>query len=194
MLVGKKIGIGITGSFCSINKVPKILEDLVEMGADVYIFASEKVLTQDTRFANAKEYINKIENIVGKKVVRTTVEAEEYGPKIQLDLMCIIPMTGTSLGKFANSINDNAPLLASKATLRNGKPVLIGVMTNDGLGVSGENIMKLMSMKNIFFMPFGQDDIIRKKNSLTCNFEKAIESIEKALEYKQIQPVIIEHK
>ncbi len=194
MLKGKKIGVGITGSFCSINNVPKILEDLVKKGADVYIFASEKVLTQDTRFANSKEYIKKIEEIVGKKVVRTTVEAEEYGPKIQLDLMCIIPMTGTSLGKFVNSINDNAPLLAGKATLRNGKPVLIGVMTNDGLGVSGENIMRLVATKNIFFMPFGQDDIIKKKNSLTCDFSKAIESIEKAINYEQIQPVIIEHK
>ncbi len=194
MFSGKKIGVGITGSFCSINKVPTILEKLVEEGADVYVFASEKVLTQDTRFANSEEYINKVEEIINKPVIRTTVKAEEFGPKIQLDLMCIIPITGTSLAKFANAINDNAPLLGAKATLRNGKPVLLGIMTNDGLGLSGQNIMKLMATKNVFFMPFGQDDIVKKKNSLTCDFDKSIESIEKALNYEQIQPVVIQHK
>ncbi len=194
MFLGKKIGIGITGSFCSVNNVPKILKELVKKGADVYVFVSEKVLTQDTRFAKSSAYIEEIECIINKEVVKTTVKAEEFGPKIQLDLMCIIPMTGTSLGKFANAINDNAPLLSAKATLRNGRPVLLGIMTNDGLGLSGQNIMKLMATKNIFFMPFGQDDVIKKKNSLTCDFAKAIESIEKALNYEQIQPVIIEHK
>ncbi len=193
MFEGKKIGVGITGSFCSVNYVPDILRELVKNGADVYVFASEKVLTQDTRFAKSVEYLNIIESIINKEVIKTTVEAEEFGPKIQLDLMVILPITGTSLAKFANAINDNAPLLGAKATLRNGKPILLGIMTNDGLGLSGVNIMKLMATKNIFFIPFGQDDIIKKKNSLTCDFNKAIDSVKYALNYEQIQPVVIEH-
>lgn len=193
MLKGKKIGIGITGSFCSINGVPEILRQLKKRGVDLYPSISEKVNTQNTRFANAKEFIEEIEEICEKKVFLTTVEAELFGPKIQLDLMVILPITGTSLGKFANGINDTAPLLAGKATLRNDKPVLLGILTNDGLGLSGVNIMKLIATKNIFFVPFGQDNLEKKKNSLTCDFNKVIPSIEMAINKEQIQPVIIEN-
>ncbi len=193
MLKGKKIGIGITGSFCSIKGVPDILRELKKEGVELYPSVSEKVLEQDTRFAVAKEYIKEIEEICGREVFTTTVEAEQFGPKIQLDLMVILPITGTSIGKFANGINDTAPLLAGKATLRNNKPVLLGILTNDGLGLSGSNIMKLMATKNIFFVPFGQDDIVKKKNSLTCDFSRVIDSVRESIKYEQIQPVIIEN-
>lgn len=192
MFENKKIGLGITGSFCSINNIFNILQKLVDGGADVYVFVSDKICSFDTRFAIAKDFIENVEKIINKKIISDIVVAEQFGPKIKLDLMIILPMTGTSLGKFANSINDNAPLLGAKATLRNNRPLLIGVMTNDGLGLNGVNIMKLLSTKNIFFIPFGQDDIINKKNSLTCNFDKVIDSIVYALKYEQIQPVIIE--
>lgn len=192
-LRGKKIGIGISGSFCTINNIISVLENLRELGADLYPFISEKIEKYDTRFAVASEFINKVENICGKEVISDIVGAETFGAERPLDVMLMLPLTGTSLAKMATGINDNAPLLASKATLRNLKPVVIAIYTNDALGMSGVNIFKLLNTKNIYFVPFGQDDYIKKPNSMTANTSLVIPTLEKALDREQIQPVIIEN-
>ncbi len=192
-LIGKKIGIGITGSFCTINSVIPVLKELKEKGADIYPFVSSGVEKYDTRFAIAKEFIEEVEEICGKKVVNNVVGAEVYGAKTPLDIMVLFPLTGGSLAKFANGINDNAPLMAAKATLRNLTPVVIALYTNDALGMSGVNIFKLVNTKNIYMVPFGQDDYIKKPNSMTAKVELVVPTIEKALDGLQIQPVIIEN-
>lgn len=192
-LAGKKIGVGVTGSFCTISNVIDVLKELKEKGADIYPIASENVTKFDTRFGKAEDFIKDIEEISGKKVVTTVVEAEKFGPSVSLDLMVLFPLTGSSLGKFANGINDNAPLMAAKATLRNQKPVTIGIYTNDALGISGENIFKLLNCKNIYFVPFGQDDYVNKPKSMTSKVDLVVKTIEMALENKQIQPVIVEN-
>lgn len=190
---GKKIGIGISGSFCTISDIKDTLRKLKEQGADLYPVISSGIEKYDTRFAKAKEYILEIEEICGRKVVNNIVDAEPFGPKIPLDVMVMLPITGGSLSKMANGINDTPPLLAAKATLRNLNPVVIAVYTNDALGLSGTNIFKLLSTKNFFFVPFGQDDFIKKPNSMVADTSKVIDTIEMALERKQIQPVIIEN-
>ena len=193
VLKGKKIGFGITGSFCTINLIKDILAELVSDGADVYPVLSATIPVSDTRFAEAKAYVEEIEEITGKKCVVDIVEAEEFGPKIPLDLMVIVPISGVSISKFANAINDSPPLLSAKATLRNDNPVLLGVFTNDGLGLCGVNIMQLMATKNVFMLPFGQNDPFNKHNSITSDLSKLKEAIILALDKKQIQPVLVEN-
>lgn len=190
-LSGKKIGFGITGSHHSHVFVFKELARLVEEGAEVYPFVTDAVNTTDTVHGKAKEKISKLEEITGKPVVSTIVEAEPFGPKIPLDCMVIAPLTGNSLSKLATAQTDNAVLMAAKATLRNDSPIVLGVSTNDALGLNGINLMRLMSTKNVFFVPFGQDDPFKKPNSLVANWPALIDTIEQAIGKKQIQPVII---
>ncbi len=118
------------------------------------------------------------------------VKAEPFGPKTPLDLMIIAPITGNSISKFANAMTDSPVLMGAKSTLRNGKPVLLGISTNDGLGLNGVNIMRLMATKNIFFIPYGQDDYKKKPNSLVADMNQLVPAAEAALSYTQLQPVL----
>lgn len=136
----------------------------------------------------------KIESITGEKVVSSIVEAEPFGPKNPLDCMVIAPMTGNSISKFANASTDSPVLMAAKATLRNGSPVVLGISTNDALGLNGVNIMKLLNSKNIYFIPFGQDDPHNKPNSLIADFTKMVETVETAIVHKkQLQPLFVQY-
>ncbi len=192
-LLGKKIGVGISGSFCTINQIKDILIELKEKGADLYPFVSSNVESTDTRFRQAKEFIAEVEEICERSAVNNIVDAEPFGPVTPLDIMVMLPMTGSSLAKLANGMNDTAPLMAAKTTLRNLRPVVIAIFTNDALGISGQNIFKLVNSKNIFFVPFGQDDYIKKPNSMTANLDFTVQTIESALDSVQLQPVIIEN-
>ena len=185
-----KLGVVITASFCTINKTLKVLQELKDAGYDIYPVISSKIAEYDTRFGKAEDIVNEIEKITGKKVVKDIVEAEKFGPLNKMDAMIVIPATGDFMAKMVNSITDNPANLAVKATIRNQKPIIIAVSTNDGLGLSGQNIMKLLIMKNVYFVPFGQDDYEKKPNSLVAHFDMALPTIQKALEGKQIQPVI----
>lgn len=193
MLAGKKIGFGITGSFCSINNIPELIEKLQDTGVEIFCFVTPNILTLDNRFNNANEFIEKLETITHKKVISKITEAEKFGPFHPLDCMVIAPITGNSLAKLANGITDNAVLMSTKTTLRNRKPVVLAPFTNDALGINGTNIMKLMNTKKIFFVPFGQDDPIKKPTSMTSDITKLKETIQEALNEKQLQPVIIEN-
>ena len=126
-------------------------------------------------------------------MIDSIVEAEPLGPKNPLDCMVIAPLTGNSMSKLANALTDSPVLMAAKATMRNIRPVVLGISTNDALGLNGVNLMRLMAAKNIYFIPFGQDDPIKKPNSLVADMDELIvETVEAALEGKQIQPVLIE--
>lgn len=192
-LSGKKIGFGFTGSHHSHVLVFKELQRLVDEGADVYPIISNTVKSTDTVHGKANEHIKKIEEITGKQVVSTIPEAEPFGPKNPLDCMVIAPMTGNSLSKLANAQTDNAVLMAAKATMRNDAPIVLGVTTNDALGLNGTNLMRLLTTKNIFFIPFGQDNPFKKPNSLVANWPSLIDTIEFALDKKQIQPIIVSY-
>jgi len=185
-----RIGFGLTASYCTIKAILEQIKILVKDGYDVIPIVTDTLVEFDTRFQTAESIIKDLEEITSNKVITDIVEAEEFGPKIPLDLMVISPMSGNSLSKFCHAHNDNAVLMAAKATLRNGNPCVIGIATNDGLGLSGENVMKLLATKNIFFIPFGQDNYHKKPNSLVAHFELLPKTIEKALLKEQIQPVL----
>ena len=193
MLKNKKIGFGITGSFCSVNKILDIIRDLVNDGAEIFCCVTPNVLNTDNRFNKASDLINKLENISQKNIISTIPDAERFGPFNPLDCMVIAPITGNSIAKLSHGIIDNAVLMAAKTTLRNGKPIVLAPFTNDALSLNGENIMKLINKKNFFFVPFGQDDPINKPTSMTSDLTKLKLTLINALSYKQIQPVIIQN-
>ncbi|BAB06121.1 dipicolinate synthase subunit B [Halalkalibacterium halodurans] len=189
---GKHVGFGLTGSHCTYHEVLPQMERLVELGAKVTPFVTHTVQTTDTKFGESSEWINKIKQITEEPIVDSMVKAEPFGPKTPLDCMVIAPMTGNSTSKFANAMTDSPVLMGAKATLRNGKPVVVGISTNDALGLNGINIMRLMATKNIYFIPFGQDNPQVKPNSLVARMEALPETIEAALRGQQYQPVLIE--
>jgi len=189
-----KIGFAITSSYCTIEKIMKNVLELVELGYDVVPIASPGVIECDTRFGKGKDFKEVLERITGNSVVSSIIDAERFGPSEKLDLLVVAPATGNFIAKLAHGITDSPVTMATKATLRNGSPIVIGVSTNDGLGLNGENIMKLLNTKNIYFVPFGQDNYVNKPNSLISHFDMLVPTIESALEDKQIQPVLKEYK
>ncbi len=192
MLQGKKVGIAITGSFCTLKKIiPEIRKLTDEEGAKVYTIFSDMSKNTDTRFGKAEEFYKNMENITNNKPITTITEAEVLGPDSYLDIMAIFPCTGNTLAKLANGITDTPVLMAAKAHLRNEKPLVISVSTNDALGMNMKNIGELMNVKNIFFVPFGQDNYKGKPNSMIADTKLLIPAIYSALEKKQLQPVII---
>ncbi|MGG3799821.1 dipicolinate synthase subunit B [Metabacillus fastidiosus] len=191
-LKGKRIGFGLTGSHCTYDAVFPQIEKLVEEGVEVLPVVSHTVQSTTTRFGEGVEWIKKIEEATGNKVIDSIVKAEPLGPKIPLDCMIIAPLTGNTMSKFANAMTDSPVLMAAKATLRNQKPVVLGISTNDALGLNGANLMRLMATKNIYFIPFGQDAPDKKPNSMVAQMTLLQATVEAALENKQYQPVIIE--
>lgn len=189
-----KIGFAITSSYCTIEKIMEQILILVELGYDVIPIASPGVISCDTRFGKGRDFKDVLETITGHEVISTIIDAERFGPKEKLDILVVAPATGNTIAKLANGITDTPVTMATKATLRNGSPIVIGVSTNDGLGLNGENIMKLLNTKNIYFIPFGQDNYEKKPNSLISHFDMLIPTIEEALSNKQIQPVLKEYK
>lgn len=192
-LKGKKIGFGLTASHCTYADTFPQIERLMELGAEVVPVVSYNVNNVDTRFGKAKDHINKIETITGREVIATIPDAEPLGPVEPLDCMVVAPLTGNSMSKLANGITDTPTLMAAKATLRNEKPVVLGMATNDALGLNGVNLMRLMASKLIYFVPYGQDDPYKKPNSLVSKLDLLPDTIEGALKHQQIQPVIVPH-
>ncbi|MDR2046871.1 MAG: dipicolinate synthase subunit B [Clostridiales bacterium] len=186
----KKLGFAVTGSFCTFNGILAELEKIKDE-YDITPILSANAANTDTRFFEAKTFREKIEQITRKKIISTIAEAEPIGPKKLLDILVIAPCTGNTVAKLANGVADTSVTLAAKAHLRNGGPLVIAVSTNDGLGNNAKNIGALMAMKNIYFVPFGQDDHIGKANSLTADFGKIKDSAEAALAGRQIQPVLL---
>lgn len=187
-----KAGFAICGSFCTFSKVIPQMKNLKDKGIDVYPIMSEISYSTDTRFGKSEDWNREIEDICSKKIIATVKDAEPIGPKKMLDILIIAPCTGNTLAKLALGIADTSVTLATKAHLRNGRPVLIGVSTNDALGNAAKNIGSLMNYKNIFFIPMRQDDPDGKPNSIVADFTQTYEAMLKALENKQIQPMIIQ--
>jgi len=187
---GKNIGIGITGSFCTFDKIIPQIVKLVENGANVYPVLSDNAKSINSRFGDAKDFIEIISDITRNPLITTIEDAEPIGPNEMFDIFLIAPCTGNTLAKLNNSITDTPVLMAAKAHLRSNKPVVISISTNDALGINFKNIASLFNTKNIYFVPFGQDNYKTKPNSMIANIEKIVPTLEMALEGKQIQPVI----
>lgn len=185
------IGYGITGSFCTFEKTKIAVEGLVKLGAAVVPIFSYNVQRMDTRFGGAKEFMEAVEEITGNHGIKTIQEAEPIGPKANLDVMVIAPCTGNTMAKLWNGITDSPVLMASKAHLRNQKPLVISISTNDAMGMNFKNIGNLMNTKNIYFVPFGQDDYKKKPASLIGDLKLLPDTIDQAMEGRQIQPVVV---
>ncbi|EPZ46214.1 dipicolinate synthase subunit B [Alicyclobacillus acidoterrestris] len=191
-LKGKTIGFGITGSHCTYEEIFPEVKRLVDLGATVIPVFSNAVLHTDTRFGEAGEWAKKIEEVTGQRAISTIPEAEPLGPSKRLDVMLIAPCTASSLSRLAQANTDSAVLMAAKSTLRNDRPVVLGISTNDGLGLSMYNIARLMNTKNIYFVPFGQDAPHVKINSLVSLMRLIPETLSAALDGHQLQPVLLE--
>ena len=178
------------GSFCTFKKVLTELEDICKNDAVVYPIMSEASYSTDTRFGNASDFCDFIEETTKSKIIHTIKEAEPIGPKNYLDILIVAPCTGNTLAKLAQGIADSSVTMAAKAHLRNQKPLVIAVSTNDGLGNAAKNIGALLNYKNVYFVPFRQDDCINKPNSLVADMTKIRETLECALDRKQLQPVL----
>lgn len=189
-LTGKKIGVAFTGSFCTYQKAFEELRKLTEAGAQVQTIFSGAAQTIDSRFGKAEEFLAEAERITGKKPILAIETAEPIGPGSLLDLLIVLPCTGNTAAKLANGITDTPVLMAAKAHLRNEKPLLLAIATNDALGMNMKNIGLLMNAKNIFFVPFGQDSPKKKPNSMIAHTELLLPAAEEALLGRQYQPVI----
>jgi len=189
---GKKVGFALTGSHCTYDEVLPQIQRFVDAGADVIPIASHTVMNTDTRFGSSADWQKKIRDMTGNDIISTIVDAEPLGPSMLLDVLVIAPCTGNTTSKLANAITDSPVLMAAKAQMRNQRPLVLAISTNDGLGLNLANIAKLIFSKHIYFVPFGQDDPFVKPNSLVSRMDLIMETCEASLEGRQLQPVLIE--
>lgn len=189
-LKGKRIGFAVCGSFCTFKKAFAELENLIGAGADVTVIMSFNAAGIDSRFGKAAEHIEYLEKITQKKVIKTIEDAEPVGPKKMFDAMLIAPCTGNTLAKLAYGIIDTPVTMAAKSHLRNARPLLIAPSTNDGLSGSAKNIGALLNYKNVYIVPFAQDDFAAKPRSLVSDFEQIPKVLEQAFNGVQLQPIL----
>lgn len=185
-----QVGFAMCGSFCTFSQVFPIVQSLTERHEVIPIF-SECAYTTDSRFGTAKEHIARITGICGKPPLHTIAQVEPIGPKKLLDALAIAPCTGNTLAKLAHSIADGPVTMAAKSHLRNGRPVLLAVSTNDALAGAAENIGKLLARKHIYFVPFRQDDPVQKPTSMVADFRLLEPALEAAVAGKQLQPILL---
>ena len=184
-----RVGIAMTGSFCTFRRVLEVLREL--KGYDLVPIMSEVSYYSDTRFGESRRFAEELEQICGKPVLSTLQQVEPLGPRGLLDALVIMPCTGNTLGKLANGIADSPVSFAAKAHLRNGRPVILGISTNDGLSGSGENIGRLLVRRHFYFIPFGQDSPTEKPYSLVAQMELLPQTLELALLGEQLQPILV---
>ena len=189
-LENKRIGFAITGSFCTFETALTCLDNVVKEGALVTGILSNAVDTTDTRFMTAAVLKESLAKITGRSIIRTIVEAEPVGPQKLFDLLIVLPATGNTLAKLAAGITDTTVTMAVKSHLRNNRPVVLAISTNDALGNNAKNIGALLNTKNIYFVPFGQDDYERKPKSAVFLKDRVIPAMTEALEGRQLQPIL----
>ena len=187
----KRLGLALCGSYCTYEKLFQAAEKLAET-YDLIPIMSENAAETDTRFGTATEHIKRLMLLSGHKVVTTIAEAEPLGPAQPMDALLIAPCTGNTLAKLSHGITDTAVTMAAKAHLRNGRPVIVALSTNDGLSGSAENIARLLNRKHFYFVPFRQDDPVKKPRSLQADFSLLEETVRAALQGRQLQPILKE--
>ena len=184
------IGFAMCGSFCTYTKAFQAMEDVASIHTVIPIF-SHSACSIDSRFGTTAEHLGKASSICGRRPLETIAQVEPIGPKKLLDALVIAPCTGNTLAKLAHSIADGAVTMAAKSHLRNGRPIIIAISTNDALAGAAENIGRLLSRKHYYFVPFKQDDPTEKPASLVADFSKVLPTLEAALEGRQIQPLLV---
>ena len=187
---GMRVGFALTGSFCTFGRILPVVEALTAEGAEVFPLMSETAYGTDTRFGSAALWVSRLEKICGRSVLHSIVHAEPVGPQKMLDVLVVAPCTGNTLGKLSAGVTDTAVTMACKAHLRNGRPLVLGISTNDGLSAAAVNIGALLARKQVFFVPFGQDDPQGKPNSLVSVMERIPDTVRAALEGAQLQPLL----
>jgi dipicolinate synthase subunit B len=187
----KTIGFALCGSFCTHSRAMAALEQIAARYEHVIPIVSEIVAATDTRFGAAHDLMHELERICDRRVITNVVDAEPIGPRKLLDLLVIAPCTGNTLSKMAAGITDSSVTMAAKAHQRNGRPVVVCMASNDGLAGSAPAIGQLLMRKNIFFVPFGQDDPVGKPTSLVADFTQLPQTIEAAFQGRQLQPLLL---
>lgn len=186
-----RIGYALTGSFCTLEDALKEMQALQEAGAIITPIVSFAVASTDTRFGTAEYFHDRIVEITGREPIATIEHAEPIGPKKLLDVIVISPCTGNTLAKLANAVTDTPVTMATKGHLRNKRPVVIAISTNDGLSANAKNLGLLLNTRNIYFVPFGQDNPVHKSNSLIADYTKLLPTIEQAALGEQLQPILL---
>jgi dipicolinate synthase subunit B len=188
------IGFAICGSYCTFKNVFEEIGKLKKAGYDIIPIMSENAYNLDTRFGDAVYWQKRLKEITEKQIIHTIPQAEPIGPKKLLDALIVAPCTGNTLAKLATGVTDTAVTLAAKAHLRNGRPLIIAPSTNDALSNAAKNIGALLNYKNLYFVPFGEDNFAGKPASMVADFSQIQDTLEMALKGKQVQPIIIEPK
>lgn len=191
MVHTETIGFALTGSYCTFAKVIPQIEAMLSQGYRVIPIVSEHTAECDTRFGTAQKWKDELQRLTGETLLESLPQVEPIGPKRLLDLLVVAPCTGNTIAKMANGIADTAVTLAVKSHLRNNRPVVIAVSTNDGLGANAKNIGVLLARKHIYLVPFGQDDFAEKENSLVADFSLIPDTVAAALNRKQLQPILL---
>ena len=190
-LTGKNVGYALTGSFCTFRTSINEMKKLCENGVNVFPIMSFNSYELDTKFGKAQDFIEEIETLTGQKIIHSIPEAEPIGPKKMFDVLLVAPCSGNTIARLANDIIDTPVTMAVKSHLRNDRPVVIGISTNNALSGAAENIGKLLNRRNYYFVPFKQDNPITKPRSIVCDFSYIQKTLEYALEGKQIDPIIL---
>ena len=193
-LKGVKIGFCICGSFCTFSDAFKEIDKLIELGADVTPIMSFNASSIDTRFGKAEDHIKYLEEKCNRAVIKSIVLAEPIGPKRMFDILVVAPCTSNTAAKLALGITDTPVTMAVKSHIRNARPVVIAVSTNDALGAAEKNIGVLRTLKNYYFVPVHQDDYIKKPNSMIAVFDLLPQTVSSALSGEQLQPLVVEKK
>lgn len=186
-----RVGFALCGSFCTHSEALDAVQQLAETYSSIVPIVSDYAAQTTTRFGAAADFRESLTQICGRKPIETIVAAEPIGPQKLLDVLVIAPCTGNTLAKLAAGIADSAVTMAAKSHLRNGRPVVVAVSTNDGLGIAARNIGDLLCRKNYYFVPFRQDDPAGKPNSLVAELSYLPQTVEQALEGQQLQPVLL---
>ncbi len=192
LLAGRRLGVAMSASHCNLARAMKQLQVLVAEGADITPVISGNVRTTETRFGKPDDWITQIEQITGKYPLSSIPEVEPFGPRVQLDCLVVMPCTGNTLAKLANAINDTPVCMAAKAQMRNHRPVVLAVTTNDGLGMNARNLGAMLGARNVFFVPFRQDNPTGKPTSIDADIEgHLVPTILAAMEGRQVQPLLL---
>lgn len=189
---GITVGYALSGSHCTLPEVMPQIRRFVDAGANVVPIVSSTIMTTDTRFGTSEHWQTELREITGNELISSIVDAEPLGPTKRIDVLTIAPCTGNTTSKLANAMTDGPVLMAAKAQMRNGRPLVLAISTNDGLGLNAANIAKLLNAKNVYFVPFGQDNPTGKPNSLVARMDLVMETCAEALQGRQLQPLLIE--
>ena len=187
----ERVGFALCGSFCTHAAVLSVLEKMTEQYETIVPIVSDYAAFTDTRFGTSEDFLEQLEDLTGNEILYDIKSVEPIGPQKLLDVLVIAPATGNTIAKLAAGISDTAVTMAAKAHLRNGRPVVVAVASNDGLSAGAKNIGELLNRKNYYFVPFGQDNARQKPSSLIADFNRIPETVEAALRGEQIQPILL---